>query len=126
MRKRYTRRQFLADTGKLALGTGLLTRLSYDFFAQEPDGSTQEPLILWYGQPAREWEEALPVGNGRLGAMVFGGIQEERLQLNEDTVWAGFPVDRDRMGAFRAVQQARELLFRGNYVEAEQVVQESV
>lgn len=55
--------------------------------AAEPD------VLLWYRQPAREWLEALPVGNGRLGAMVFGGTEEEVLQLNEDTLWAGGPHD---------------------------------
>ena len=47
--------------------------------------------LLWYTNPAKEWEEALPVGNGRLGAMVFGGVQEERIQLNEETYWSGGP-----------------------------------
>ena len=47
--------------------------------------------LLWYTGPAIEWEEALPVGNGRLGAMVFGGIEEERIQLNEETYWSGGP-----------------------------------
>lgn len=50
-------------------------------------------LHLWYRQPAHAWLEALPVGNGRLGAMVFGGVWEERLQLNEDTLWSGAPRD---------------------------------
>ena len=50
---------------------------------------------LWYRQPAVKWEEALPIGNGRLGAMVFGGVQEERLQINEDTIWAGEKRDRN-------------------------------
>src|SRR4051812_4176301 len=45
--------------------------------------------VLWYRQPATKWNEALPIGNGRLGAMIFGGTSEEHLQLNEDTVWAG-------------------------------------
>ena len=52
-----------------------------------------DPLVLRYERPATEWVEALPVGNGRLGAMVFGGIHQERLQLNEDTLWAGGPYD---------------------------------
>jgi alpha-L-fucosidase 2 len=52
-----------------------------------------EPLSLWYRQPARQWVEALAVGNGRLGAMVFGGVTQERIQLNEDTLWAGGPYD---------------------------------
>ena len=50
---------------------------------------------LWYRQPAKEWVEALPVGNGRLGAMVFGGINQERIQLNEDSVWSGQPIERE-------------------------------
>jgi hypothetical protein len=55
--------------------------------------ASSEPLSLWYRQPAANWTEALPVGNGRLGAMVFGGISRERLQLNEDTLWGGGPYD---------------------------------
>lgn len=55
--------------------------------------------MLWYKQPAKKWEEALPLGNGRMGAMVFGGIRRERLQLNEDTLWAGYPVQEDHPGA---------------------------
>jgi len=52
-----------------------------------------EPWRLWYAQPATRWLEALPVGNGRLGAMVFGGIGRERVALNESTVWSGAPSD---------------------------------
>jgi alpha-L-fucosidase 2 len=52
-----------------------------------------EPLTLWYRRPARQWVEALPIGNGRLGAMIFGGIVNERLQLNEDTLYGGGPYD---------------------------------
>lgn len=54
--------------------------------------------LLWYRRPAAAWNEALPVGNGRLGAMVFGGTQSERIQLNEDTVWAGEKRDRNNIG----------------------------
>ena len=56
-------------------------------------------LTLWYRQPAATWGEALPVGNGRMGAMVFGGVQEERLQLNEGNIWSGKRKDYDRVGA---------------------------
>ncbi len=52
-----------------------------------------DPLSLWYRRPARQWVEALAIGNGRLGAMVFGGIDNERIQLNEGTLWAGGPYD---------------------------------
>jgi len=86
----------------------------------------EQPFSLWYQQPAKRWVEALPVGNGRLGAMVFGAVQHERIQLNEDSVWAGYPFKRDRTGAWKALPEIRRLLFAGKYVEAEQLVQQKV
>ncbi|MHC4440611.1 MAG: glycoside hydrolase family 95 protein, partial [Planctomycetota bacterium] len=80
-------------------------------------------LKLWYDEPAQKWTEALPVGNGRLGAMVYGTIQTERLQLNEDTVWAGHPLDRDRVGAYKHLPEARRLIFEGKYAEAQRIMQ---
>ncbi|MHC4176848.1 MAG: glycoside hydrolase family 95 protein, partial [Planctomycetota bacterium] len=75
--------------------------------------------VLCYRQPAAKWVEALPVGNGRLGAMVFGGIENERLQLNEDSVWSGRPrPDADRPDAHKALPQIRKLLSEGKYAEA--------
>ncbi|MBN1249952.1 MAG: glycoside hydrolase family 95 protein [Anaerolineae bacterium] len=67
---------------------------------------------LWYEQPAEVWVEALPLGNGRLGAMVFGGVASERLQLNEDTLWAGGPKDWNNPGARAALLKVREALFQ--------------
>ncbi len=64
------------------------------------------PLNLWYKQPASRWEEALPLGNGRLGGMVFGGVDKERIQLNEDTLWSGFPRDTNNYEALRYLKQA--------------------
>lgn len=81
---------------------------------------------LWYDRPATNWTEALPVGNGRLGGMVFGGVETERIQLNEDTVWAGPPVPEDRPEARTAIEEARRLIFAGRYVEAEKLVEERV
>ncbi len=80
-------------------------------------------LKLWYRQPAQKWTEALPVGNGRLGAMVFGGIENEQVQLNEDTLWAGQPIERDRVGAYKHLAEARKLIFEGKYTEAQQIMQ---
>ena len=80
---------------------------------------------LWYRQPAREWVEALPVGNGRLGAMVFGGVEEERLQLNEDTIWSGGPYDPANPAALEAYPKIRELIFAGKQKEAEELVSKS-
>jgi alpha-L-fucosidase 2 len=84
---------------------------------------TWDHLKLWYSQPAQKWTEALPVGNGRLGAMVFGGIETEQLQLNEDTVWAGQPLERDRVGAYKHLAEARRLIFEGKYAEGQRIMQ---
>ncbi|MBY0163994.1 glycoside hydrolase family 95 protein [Cytobacillus firmus] len=78
---------------------------------------------LWYRKPAAKWEEALPLGNGRLGAMVFGGVQEERIQWNEDTLWSGFPRDSNNYEALRYLAKARELIASGKYAEAEQLIE---
>ena len=80
-----------------------------------------EPLSLWYRQPATNWVSALPVGNGRLGAMVFGGVERERLQLNEDTLWAGGPYDPDNTNALAALPEVRRLIFDGKYAEAQKL-----
>jgi len=77
---------------------------------------------LYYTQPANEWEEALPIGNGRIGAMVFGSISRERLQLNEDTLWSGFPRDTNNYEALRYLKQSRELIAAGKYAEAEALI----
>ena len=74
--------------------------------------------LLWWNKPAEKWEEALPVGNGRLGAMVFGGPENERLQLNEDTLWAGGPYDPVNPEAQAALPEVRQLVFDGKYREA--------
>ena len=68
-------------------------------------------LELWYKQPAQKWEEALPVGSGRLGAMVFGGTSEERIQFNEDTLWTGKPHNYVRAGAREHLADLRKAAF---------------
>jgi alpha-L-fucosidase 2 len=78
-------------------------------------------LKLWYDKPAGPWVEALPIGNGRLGAMVFGGIERERLQLNEDTLWSGGPREWDNPDARRALPRIREALFDGQYERAHEL-----
>lgn len=85
-------------------------------------GKSPETLALWYESPAQKWTEALPVGNGRLGAMVFGGVGKERIQLNEESVWAGPPVPQPAPGAYEALAEARKLIFEGKYAEAESVI----
>ena len=85
--------------------------------AKPPAGS----LTLWYRQPASAWVEALPVGNGRMGAMIFGGTERERIQFNESTLWVGEPHDYSRPGAAAHLATIRQLLFDGKQKEAEQL-----
>jgi len=77
------------------------------------------PCVLWYDHPAAEWLEALPVGNGRIGAMVFGGVGQERIALNELSLWSGEPQDADEPEARAHLGEIRALLFAGRYAEAE-------
>ena len=92
------------------------------FLFQCLHAQTNAPLTLWYGQPAQKWIEALPLGNGRLGAMVFGGVAREHLQLNEGTLWAGGPYDPNNTNAYGALPEARRLIFAGQYDAAHQFV----
>jgi alpha-L-fucosidase 2 len=81
-----------------------------------------QDLKLWYEKPAAEWVEALPVGNGRLAAMVFGGTENERIQLNEGTLWAGGPYDPSSPEALEALPEARRLIFAGQYRDAHDLI----
>ena len=83
--------------------------------------ATESPLRLWYDKPAATWEEALPLGNGRLGAMVFGGTAEERLQLNESTLWGGLPGDYANPEAGKHLTEVRRLIFEGKIPDAERL-----
>jgi alpha-L-fucosidase 2 len=74
--------------------------------------------VLWYREPAKIWEEALPIGNGRLGAMIFGGVADERIQLNESTLWDGYPLDPNNPESLKALPEVRRLLFENKNNEA--------
>ena len=115
-------RSFLAIAAFCAIAAG-------HFQAPAPgprlDNRAQD-LRLWYRQPAATWNEALPIGNGRLGAMVFGGVEEERLQLNEDTVWAGEKRDRLNPAGAAAVKEVRRLLAEGKAVQAEALADKAI
>jgi alpha-L-fucosidase 2 len=96
-------------------------------------------LKLWYNQPANasvpdgkngwendaEWLRALPVGNGSLGAMVFGDVNRERIQLNEKSLWSGSPADNDNPNSFEAIDDIRNLLYAGKYKEAHQLAEKT-
>jgi alpha-L-fucosidase 2 len=85
----------------------------------------QQNLKLQYNQPASNWNEALPIGNGRLGAMVFGSPGKEQLQLNEETIWAGEPGNNVPKGVFDNIQEIRRLLFAGKNKEAQDLSNET-
>ncbi|MFO1489748.1 MAG: glycoside hydrolase family 95 protein [Kiritimatiellia bacterium] len=85
--------------------------------------STRGAPTLWYAQPAGKWEEAVPLGNGKLGIMVYGGVDKERLLMNEGSLWSGWPVpDADREGSFDALQRARALLREKKSGEAAKIL----
>ncbi len=95
------------------------------FGSSEANDRALDPaLSLWYDRPAKEWLEALPVGNGRLGAMVFGGIFGARLQLNEGTVWAGGPHDYANPDGPAALPEIRRLVFAGEWEAAQRLAEE--
>src|SRR3569833_3357431 len=96
----------------------LFTALSLESAQAE---QTNTNLRLWYTRHAQKWTDALPVGKGRMGAMVFGGVSDERIQFNEDTLWKGFPHDYDRKGAHDSLAQIRQFLFDGKIKEASEL-----
>ena len=97
----------------LAIALMLLVNGALNSFAAD-----NPALTLWYSQPAEKWTEALPLGSGSLGAMVFGGISNERIQFNEDTLWRGKPHDYVRDGASEQLAEIRQLVFDGHAEEA--------
>ena len=114
---------------------GLLTTLTacdtagIEDMAAESQGWEEayaERMRLWFRQPANEWVEALPVGNGRLGAMVFGGVQRERVQINEESLWAGRPIDDNNPEALEALPEIRRLIFGGREPEAYELAQRTL
>jgi alpha-L-fucosidase 2 len=120
MNIKITRRKFIKSAGAaLPLVAGLK---GADVKAIQYAGSNPQRLLLWYEKPASQWVEALPVGNGRLGAMIFGGTTFERLQLNEDTLYAGGPYDPNNSEALQALPEARHLIFEGRYKEANDLI----
>jgi len=82
-----------------------------------------QDLKLWYQEPAKTWTEALPIGNGKLGAMIFGGIEEDRIQFNESSLWTGEPRNYNQPGAKDYLAEIRKLLSDGKQQEAEELAE---
>ncbi len=104
------------------LGFLLFLFIFYLLFKLNVRTQSSSILKLWYNQPANQWVEAMPIGNGRLGAMVFGNPLKEEVQLNENTVWAGQPYRNDNPDAKEALPKVRQLIFEGKYKEAQDLV----
>lgn len=92
----------------------------------EASAQNDSLLKLWYEQPAKQWVEALPIGNGRLGAMIYGDPINEVIQLNENTLWAGSPNRNDNPDAKAALPEIRRLIFEGKYKEAQDLANSSI
>ena len=106
-----------------SLRGGLRVRLAFLFGLLVPwlaIGADQS-LVLRYSRPAEKWIEALPIGNGRLGGMLFGNVTNEHLQFNEDTLWTGQPHEYQHEGAVKVLPTLRQLLFEGKQAEAEEL-----
>ncbi len=101
---------------------GWMDRAQFSGKAEKPAGRN----ILWYRQSAKVWEEALPLGNGRLGAMIFGGVADERVQLNESTLWDGYMFDRNNPEALKALPEVQRLLFENKNNEAVKLAEETM
>src|SRR5215218_71885 len=116
-----SRREFVMRSAALASGVLATGAAAAPTLAEESASARQTAshLTLWYRRPAAQWVEALPVGNGRLGAMVFGGVERERLQLNEDTLWSGGPRDWNNPKAPQVLAEVRRLIAEEKYVEAD-------
>src|SRR6478672_10486817 len=97
------------------------------FLASVCYSQNKTSLKLWYSKPSgKTWENALPIGNGRLGAMVYGNVENETIQLNEHTVWSGSPNRNDNPLALDSLALIRQLIFDGRRKEAERVVNNSI
>ena len=83
-------------------------------------------MKLWYNEPATKWVEALPVGNGMMGAMIYGGVADETIQLNEETIWTGEPNNNANPDAREAIPEIRKLMFEGRFAEAQAMATEKV
>ncbi|MCC5613386.1 glycoside hydrolase family 95 protein, partial [Nostoc sp. CHAB 5834] len=106
----------------------IISNLSFGMERQSEQSENYEPSAetltrwnksFWYKSPAKQWTEALPLGNGRIGAMLFGGIDKEEILINENSVIAGLPVPVDNLKGPEIINQVRELIFQGKYFEAQ-------
>jgi alpha-L-fucosidase 2 len=116
----------MKDLSKILLYSTLMAAGAFAVVRTPAAPVADHSLMLWYDRPAQQWTEALPIGNGRISAMIFGGASQERLQLNEGTLWAGGPYDPVNPQAKEALPQVRQLINEGQYREASQLIRAQV
>lgn len=109
----------MKELNRFVLVLCLLTVFSCN--SSKTDKDLNPSTMLWYNKPASNWTEALPLGNGRLGAMVYGGIGKEVIQFNEETLWTGQPHDYANKGAHKYLDELRQLLWNGKQDEAQKL-----
>jgi alpha-L-fucosidase 2 len=103
-----------------------ITAICFGIFSVAATAQSNSDLKLWYDKPAAIWNEALPLGNGRVGAMVFGDPAVERLQLNEETIWAGSPNSNAHNKSIKALPIVRQLIFDGKFDEAQELATQDI
>ncbi|MDR2622783.1 MAG: glycoside hydrolase family 95 protein [Dysgonamonadaceae bacterium] len=111
-----------ASSRKGIIDNKWVDRASFGGQATKPEGRN----VLWYRQPAKIWEEALPIGNGKLGAMIFGGVSDERIQLNENALWDGYPLDPNNPESLTALPEVQRLLFENKNNEAVKLAEQAM
>ncbi len=116
----------MRKVGLALIASGCIGLVGTQAHAHEPAKDDSIGPVLFYRQPAREWVEALPIGNGRLGGMVFGGVPAERIQLNEDTFWSGGPYDPINDEALQYLPKVRQLIREGRYQDAQDLADQKL
>ncbi|KAA6320040.1 Xylosidase/arabinosidase, partial [termite gut metagenome] len=111
-----------AGKRKIEITADWTDRTQFSGKGVKPEGKN----VLWYRKSAKVWEEALPLGNGKLGAMVFGGVADERIQLNENTVWDGYPLDPNNPEGRKTLPEVQRLLFESKNNEAVKLAEQTM
>jgi len=118
-------RLFLCIVALAVGGTYYLSAANSNIIMAAVNSSTND-LRLWYRQPAAAWRESLFIGNGRLGGAVWGGVQQERIDLNEDTLWSGEPYENINTNGLAALPEVRRLLLAGKELDAQKLVEQTM
>ena len=125
--KKYARRDVIKSGILAAIGCSPLISNFNKLFGntlKHGQASTLDNLVLWYPKPAEKWLEALPIGNGRLGAMIFGDATKEQISISEDTLWTGAPYQPAHLVPKETLDNIRKLSFEGKLAEAQKLAKE--